>query len=68
MDAPSAEKTYLAPKVQAPSVKPLLKTPAVEPTPQFRYMAPIRSKVNTSDVIIQVLSEKVCLSVKELLA
>src|SRR5882724_8459070 len=69
MDAPLAEKTYLAPKTQVPSAKPLPSTPtSVDPTPQFRYMAPIKSKVNASDVIGQILSEKVCLSVKELLA
>src|SRR5882724_1915666 len=69
MDAPLAEKTYLAPKTQAPLAKPLLSTPAsVDPTPQFRYMAPIESKVNALDVIGQILSEKVCFSVEELLA
>src|SRR5882724_6610712 len=69
MDAPLAEKTYLVPKTQAPLAKPLPSTPAsVNPTPQFRYMAPIESKVNASDVIGQILSEKVCLSVEELLA
>src|SRR5882724_11007327 len=41
---------------------------SVDPTPQFRYMAPIKSKVNALDVIGQILSEKVCLSVEELLA
>src|SRR5882724_11736504 len=52
MDAPLTEKTYyLVPKLQAPSAKPLPSTPMlVDPTPQFRYMAPIKSKVNTSDV------------------
>ena len=69
MDAPLAKKIYLAPKVQAPLAKPLPSTPAsVESAPQFRHMAPIESKVNVSDVISQVLSEKVCLSVEELLA
>src|SRR5882724_301023 len=68
MDAPLAEKTYLAPKTQTPLAKPLPSTPtSVDPTPQFRYMAPIKSKVNASDVIGQILSEKVCLSVEELL-
>ena len=68
MDAPSAEKTYLAPKVQVPLVKPLPSTPALaEPTSQFRYMAPIKSKVNASDIISRVPSKKVCLSFKELL-
>ena len=58
MDAPSAEKTYSVPKTQAPSAKPLPSTPAlVDPTPQFRYTAPIESKVNASDVIGQILSE-----------
>ena len=53
IDAPSAEKTYLVPKAQAPLAKPLLSTPApAKPTPQFRYMAPIESKVKVSDVII----------------
>src|SRR5882724_10427801 len=52
MDAPSAEKTYLVPKLQVPSAKPLLSTPAsVESAPQFRYTAPIKSTVNASDVI-----------------
>src|SRR5882724_5312650 len=69
MDAPLAEKTYLAPKLQAPLAKPLLSTPAlVNPAPQFRYTAPIKSKINASDVISWILSEKVCLSVEELLA
>src|SRR5882724_5665462 len=46
MDASSAEKTYSVPKTQAPSAKPLLSTPAsVDPAPQFRYMAPIESKL-----------------------
>jgi len=57
MDAPSAEKTYSAPKTQAPLAKPLPSTPAsVNPTPQFRYTAPIESKVNVSDVIGRILS------------
>src|SRR5882724_820773 len=69
MDAPLAEKTYSSPKTQAPSAKPLSITPvSVDPAPQFRYMAPIESKVNASDVIGRILSEKVCLSVEELLA
>jgi len=69
MDAPLAKKTYLVPKLQAPSAKPLPSTPTlVNPAPQFRYMAPIESRVNALDVIGQVLSEKVCLSVEELLA
>jgi len=69
MDAPSAEKIYLAPKFQAPLAEPLPSTTApAEPTPQFRYLAPIKSKLNVSDVISQVLSRKVCLLIKELLA
>ena len=53
MNATSAEKAYSVPNVQAPSANPLLSTPApAEPTPQFRYMAPIESKVKVSDVII----------------
>src|SRR5882724_13002369 len=69
MDAPLAEKTYSAPKLQAPLAKPLLSTPtSFNPAPQFRYMAPIKSKINVSDVISRILSEKVCLSVEELLA
>src|SRR5882724_11665319 len=65
MDAPSAKKTYSVPKTQAPSAKPLPSTPTlVDPAPQFRYMAPIESKVNVSDVIGWILSEKVCLSVE----
>src|SRR5882724_2163831 len=68
IDAPSAKKTYSAPKTQAPSAKPLPSTPAsIDPAPQFRYMAPIESKVNASDVISWILSEKVCVSVEELL-
>src|SRR5882724_3952581 len=56
MDTPSAEKTYSAPKTQAPLAKPLLSTPAlVDPTPQFRYTAPIKSKINVLDVIGWVL-------------
>src|SRR5882724_10415179 len=50
MDQPkevfSAENMY-----QAPSTKPLLSTPVPlvhAPTPQFRYLAPIKSKVNAS--------------------
>src|SRR5882724_4504999 len=38
------------------------------PTPQFRFVALIESKVNTSSVINWVLSEKVYLLVEELLA
>ena len=69
MDTPLAEKTYSAPKLQPPSAKPLLSTPeSVDPAPQFRYTAPIESKVKASDVISWVLCEKVCLSVEELLA
>jgi len=69
MDAPLAKKTYSAPKTQVPSAKPLPSTPtSVNPAPQSRYMAPIESKVNASDVIGWILSEKVCLSVEELLA
>jgi len=69
MDTPSTEKTYLAPKLQAPLAKPLPSTSAsVDPAPQFRYTALIKSKINASDVIGQVLSEKFCLSVEELLA
>jgi len=56
---------------QVPSTKPLLSTPLPPvhtPSPQFRYLALIESKFNMSSVINQVLSEKVYLSVKELLA
>ena len=68
MDVPLPENTYLAPKVQAPVTRPLLTTPEPgKPAPQFKYVAPIMSKINSSDIIIQVLSEKVWLSVKELL-
>src|SRR5882724_8018332 len=70
MDQPKevflAEKKY-----QAPPFKPLLNTPMPPvhaPTPQFKFMAPIESKVNMSSVINWVLSEKVYLSVEELLA
>src|SRR5882724_9835467 len=63
MDQPkevfSAKKKY-----QAPPFKPLPNTPMPPihtPTPQFRFMAPIESKVNVSSVVNQVLSEKVYL-------
>src|SRR5882724_12340450 len=62
----SAKKMY-----QTPPFKPLLNTPMPPvhtPTPQFRFVAPIESKVNASSVINWVLSEKVYLSVEELLA
>src|SRR5882724_2074870 len=62
----SAEKMY-----QAPPFKPLQNTPMPPihaPTPQFRFVAPIESKVNVSSIINWVLSEKVYLSVEELLA
>ena len=70
MDQPkevlSAERTY-----QAPLTKPLPSTP-VPPihtlTPQLKFVALIESKVNTSSIINWVLSEKVYLSVEELLS
>src|SRR5882724_2761693 len=44
-------------------------TPLVNaPTPQFKYLALIESKVNASSVVNQVLSKKVYLLVEELLA
>src|SRR5882724_940459 len=61
-----AERTY-----QTPSTKPLPNTPTPPvnaPTPQFKYLALIESKVNASSVVNQVLSKKVYLSVEELLA
>ena len=68
MEAPSAEKTYSAPKVQAPTAKPLPSTPDPGfPTPQFKYATPIEANINTSDIICRVLAKKVCLSVEELL-
>ena len=65
-DVPLAEKTY-----QAPFAKPLPRTPALAvhaPIPQFKFSARIELNVNASSVISQVLSEKIYLSVKELLA
>jgi len=66
MDQPievfSAEKMY-----QAPPFKPLLNTPMPPihaPAQQFRFVAPIESKVNASSVINWVLSEKVYLLVE----
>jgi len=62
----SAENMY-----QVPSTKPLLSTPLPlvhAPSPQFKYLAPIESKFSVSSVVNQVLSKKVYLSVKELLA
>jgi len=51
--------TYSVPKTQAPLAKPLPSTPmSVDPTPQFRYTAPIESKVNVLDVIGQILLRK----------
>ena len=69
-DIPSAEKTYSAPKVQAPSAKPLPSTPE-QPFPPLFHSSNLwhqLSCVNASAIISQVLSKKVCLSVKELLA
>jgi len=64
--APSAEKTYQAPSTEPPPSTP---APAVHhPIPQFRFVAPIELNINTSFIISQVLSEKVYLSVEELLA
>ena len=56
---------------KAPPVKPL--PPAPPPSipsvlPQFRYSAPVELSVDTVSVISQVLSEKVFLSIEELLA
>ena len=61
----------MAPKVQVPSDKPFPSTPVPAvpaPIPQFKFAAPIKLNVNTSAIISWVLSEKVCLLVKELLA
>jgi len=61
-----AERMY-----QAPLTKPLPSThtsPIHAPAPQFKFVAPIESKVNVSSNINCVLSEKVYLSVEELLA
>ena len=70
MDQPKdvlwAKMTY-----QAPPTKPLLRTPAPAihaPIPQFKFVALIESNVNASSVVSQVLSEKVYLSVEQLLA
>jgi len=70
MDQPkevfSAKRMY-----QTPPTKPVLSAPAPPvhaPTLQFKYLPPIKSKVNASSVINRVLSEKVCLLVEELLA
>jgi len=58
------EKTYLGPKTQAPSAKPLLSTPAlVDPLPNLGTWHHRVKKFNVSDVIGRILSEKVCLSV-----
>ena len=57
--------------LRPPPEKPLpsaLSPPASATTPQFRYLAPVESTMDTSAIINQVLSEKVFLSVKELLA
>src|SRR5882672_963193 len=70
-NASSAEKTYSAPKAQAPSSKPLPAAPTPSgPTaiPQFKYMAPVELNVDAAAVINPVLVEKVHLSVEELLA
>src|SRR5882672_409914 len=70
-NASSAEKTYSAPKAQVPSSKPLPAAPALSgpaAIPQFKYAAPVESNVDVAAIINQVLSEKVHLSVEELLA
>ena len=50
--------------------KPLPTTPSSFPgvTPQFKYLVPVESNVDATAVINRVLTEKVFLSVKELLA
>src|SRR5882672_10798672 len=70
-NASSAEKTYSAPKAQVPSSKPLLAAPAPSfpaAIPQFKYAAPVELNVDVAAIINRVLSEKVHLSVEELLA
>ena len=62
----SAKRMY-----QAPPFKPLPSTPMPPihaPAPQFKFMAPIESKVNMSSIVNRVLPKKVYLLVKELLA
>ena len=65
-NTPSAEKTN-----QALSIKPLPSTPVPAiptPTPQFKFVALINLNVSTSTIVNWVLSEKVYLLIKELLA
>jgi len=69
VDAPSPKKTYLAPKTQAPSAKPLLSTPvSVDPAPHLGTWHPSSQKLMRQMSSGRILSEKVCLSVEELLA
>ena len=63
----------IIPPKSVPSWKPLPSIPTppapFPPTiPQFRYSAPVESTVDTAAVITRVLSEKVHLTIKELLA
>src|SRR5882724_731162 len=67
--------SLLVPKVvvppKPPSAKPLPLAPSLPlpaTVPQFRYLVPVESTIKAMTVINRVLSEKVVLSVKELLA
>ena len=69
------QPSLLVPKVVVPpkhsSAKPLppaLSLSLLAMAPQFRYLAPVESTINATTVIDWVLSEKVFLSVEELLA
>src|SRR5882724_11820837 len=68
----TSRKKYFQPKRSTrplpsnPSNTPM--PPIHTPAPQFRFMALIESKVNASSIVNWVLSEKVYLSVEELLA
>jgi len=71
MEATLAEKTYSAPKTfRLPRLSHFRSTPTlVDPASQFQVHGTHRIKKSMhQDVIGQVLSEKVCLSVKEILA
>jgi len=69
------QPSLLVPKVvvppKPPSAKPLPPAPSLPlmaTVPQFRYSVPVESTIKATTVIDRVLSEKVFLSVKELLA
>jgi len=68
MDAPSAENTYSVPKTQAPWLSHFRAPPCqLIPLPNLGTQHH-RVKSQCVDVIGQILSEKVCLSVEDLLA